>query len=162
MMAYALVDEDADAEHEDDPMMDDGMFIPRHATLNQQKANLLPTDVQDAEGGVKDAVNDADAEGEEDDEAEDEKEDEAVGPAKQLAQTQDGDDVDNHHSALQVVEEPVASVEETVEADVPSDENVSENSSSGSDSDALAEWEEPTDDQDDEDEGAETNCCMYA
>ncbi|KAI9885364.1 MAG: hypothetical protein M1823_002835 [Watsoniomyces obsoletus] len=160
-MAYPLVDEDADAEHEDDPMMDDGMFIPRHAALDPPKANLLQIDFENPEKDGASGGDDADAEGDDDDEADTENNDAAVGAVKELGEEPRKEETEEVGGDAEHVEEPLASVEEGEDVDVGSDQDVSDKLSSDTDSEGLADWQDPSDDPDEEDGPTVADHCIF-
>lgn len=135
---YSMADEDEDAEHEDDPMMDEKIFV----TGATAPPFDIPRSTTAEEGGGNLEQRDAEAEVEDDDEA--------VGPVK----VAEGDE-----SGSEAHEEKNADSDEDV--DNMSDEEISEKASSDAESDAGVEWEEQSNDGEDEDAAVvNANCCM--
>lgn len=138
MMNYNLAEEDEDAEHEDDPMMDVKMF-PAGVPAAEQKSPML--------GGGQDLV-DEDAEGEQEDDDDD---DEAVGPVK-VPEEEAESDSEAQEEKTTVSDENVSNT---------SDEEMSDKVSSDGESDGGAEWEGESNDGEDEDGAVvNTNRCM--
>ena len=170
VMGYTLPIEDEDAEHEDDPMIDEKMFIPRHATLGMQNAQFVadeskpsaaPTEPDEPEHGSEHAQEGEDEEEDSvnvdagNDNEIDNKDGEAVGPVKLPRGVQDEDedeDEDEEDSAGESNDDGdhVPSIDERSNL---SENDTSEKDSSDSESDGAAEWEEQSNDRDDEDAG---------
>lgn len=178
MLAYDLVEDDEDAEHEEDPMMDEKIFVPRHAKLGLQNTELVGEDEDEEEEGEgheeatenkeglgegegqhphqqpEEAVEEDEEEDDEHEEDDDDDDDgETVGPVKM---PQGGEDF---ASEANEDGEQALSLQE---ASMVSDNDSSDKESSDAESDGVAEWEEQSDDRDDEDVGlGNDNCCMY-
>ncbi|KAI9789246.1 MAG: hypothetical protein M1816_006255 [Peltula sp. TS41687] len=147
-MDYHLADEDEDAEHEDDPMMDVKMF-PAGASVPNLDGQLSSTpaagpdvESEDAEGDLQEEDND------------DDDDDEAVGPVKVPE--------DEADSGSEVQGEKNAASDEDVSNGNSSDEEMSEKGSSDGESDGGAEWDEESNDAEDDDGAVvNTNHCIF-
>lgn len=152
MMGYNLPEEDVDAEHEDDPMMDGKMFIPRHAALGLQNTELVDGSAQadevlgDAQEEQLGVENDDDTSSDDDNEDDEDDEGEAVGPVK----LPNGEDEESASEASED-DDHAPSIEE------PSNLGDSDKDSSDAESDGGAEWEEQSDDRDEDDGGLGSN-----
>ena len=143
MIIYGLTDEDADAEHEDDPMVDAALFPTEPSALNEPQTQLpnsitIATEMTDAN------VHEDDVNGG--------KIDEGGGEVTGLVNVLEAAD----ESASEVNEEPAAISEDPSDA---SDE-ASDKASSDAGSDGVGEWEEQSDDLDEDFEAGSSKCCM--
>ena len=144
MMIYGLTDEDADAEHEDDPMVDAALFSTESSAL-QEPQTQLPNNITIATDRIDANV---------DDDVRGGRVDEGEGEATGLANVLEA--ADEAASELNDDEEPAAISEDPSDA---SDE-ASDKASSDAGSDGVAEWEEQSDDQDEEFEAGSNKCCL--
>ena len=136
-MDFSLADEDEDAEHEEDPMMDEKLFIAGSATA----FDLHPPALQEGNADVE-------QEHAESDQVDD---DEVVGPVK-MANGHEGSISESPEN------ENLASADEV--SDI-SDRDTSDKASSNGESDVGAEWEEESDGREDEDAAmVDGNACM--